>query len=53
MRDGGKGDTQRPLTIPTEKFDMNWDKIFGGKKFKSDKWEFDEKTSTLTPKEKK
>jgi hypothetical protein len=53
MRDGGKGDQQRPLTIPTEKFDMNWDKIFGGKKFKSDKWEFDEKTSTLTPKEKK
>jgi hypothetical protein len=53
MRDGGKGDKKRPLTIPTEKFDMNWNKIFGGKKFESDKWEFDEKTSTLTPKEKK
>ena len=50
MRDGGKGDTPRPLAIPLEKFDMNWDEIFGGKKFNSDKWDFDEKTSTLTRK---
>ena len=53
IRDGGKGSTPRPLVIPKEKFDMNWDEIFGGKKFESDKWNFDEKTSTLTPKEKK
>ena len=50
MRDGGKGDKPRPLKIPTEKFDMNWDKIFGGKKFESDEWDFDENTSTLTRK---
>lgn len=31
MRDGGKGDKPRPLKIPTEKFDMNWDAIFGKK----------------------
>lgn len=28
MRDGGKGDQQRPLTVPKEQFDNNWDKIF-------------------------
>jgi len=28
MRDGGKGDKQRPLTIPKEKFEANWDAIF-------------------------
>jgi len=27
-RDGGKGDRQRPLTIPAEKFNANWDAIF-------------------------
>ena len=27
-RDGGKGDQQRPLTVPKEQFDNNWDKIF-------------------------
>ena len=27
-RDGGKGDTPRPLAIPKEKFDANWDAIF-------------------------
>jgi hypothetical protein len=53
IRDGGKGSTPRPLVIPKEKFDMNWNEIFGGKKFESDKWNFDEKTSTFTPKEKK
>jgi hypothetical protein len=50
MRDGGKGDAPRPIGIPLEKFDMNWDEIFGGKRFESDKWDFDEKTSTLTRK---
>lgn len=29
MREGGgKGDKQRPLTVPKEKFDNNWDAIF-------------------------
>ena len=27
-RDGGKGDTPRPLTVPEEEFNANWDKIF-------------------------
>lgn len=28
MRDGGKGDRQRPLGIDEEKFASNWDQIF-------------------------
>jgi hypothetical protein len=32
MSDGGKGDKQRPLSIPTEEFDNRWDVIFGKKK---------------------
>lgn len=28
MRDGGKGDKRRPLTIPEEQFNNNWDAIF-------------------------
>ena len=28
MRDGGKGDAKRPLTIPKEEFEANWDAIF-------------------------
>ena len=28
MRDGGKGDKQRPLSVPMEQFDNNWDAIF-------------------------
>jgi hypothetical protein len=28
MRDGGKGDSQRPLGIPMEQFDNAWDRIF-------------------------
>lgn len=28
MRDGGKGDTPRPLGVPLEQFDNNWDAIF-------------------------
>jgi len=28
MRDGGKGDKARPLSVPLEKFDNNWDAIF-------------------------
>lgn len=28
MRDGGKGDAPRPLGVPMEQFDNNWDAIF-------------------------
>jgi hypothetical protein len=28
MRDGGKGDRKRPLTVTEEKFNQNWDTIF-------------------------
>lgn len=28
MRDGGKGDTPRPLGVPMEQFDSAWDRIF-------------------------
>ena len=31
MRDGGKGDTPRPLGVPMEVFDKNFDAIFGKK----------------------
>lgn len=34
MRDGGKGDRPRPLSIPMEEFDKNFDAIFGKKKEK-------------------
>lgn len=27
-RDGGKGDARRPLTVPEEQFNNNWDTIF-------------------------
>ena len=32
MRDGGKGDTPRPLGVPMEVFDNNFDAIFGKNK---------------------
>jgi len=32
IRDGGKGDTQRPLGVSMEVFDANFDTIFGKKK---------------------
>ena len=28
MRDGGKGDKRRPLSVPEEQFNNNWDAIF-------------------------
>ena len=31
MRDGGKGDAPRPLVIPMEQFDAQWEAIFGTK----------------------
>lgn len=30
-RDGGKGDSPRPLGIPMDKFDEAWDRIFNKK----------------------
>jgi len=27
-RDGGKGDKRRPLSVPKEQFENNWDAIF-------------------------
>jgi hypothetical protein len=34
MRDGGKGDRQRPLGVPMDKFDDAWDQIFNKSKTK-------------------
>ena len=31
MSDGGKGSKPRPIEAPREKFNDNWDKIFGKK----------------------
>ncbi len=31
MSDGGKGDKPRPLGVPVEQFDKNFDAIFGKK----------------------
>ena len=28
QHDGGKGDAKRPLTVPEEQFNKNWDAIF-------------------------
>jgi len=39
MRDGGKGDTPRPIQNK-EKFDSNWDAIFGNKKEEWDPYEY-------------
>jgi hypothetical protein len=35
MRDGGKGDTQRPLSVPMEEFDNSWDRIFNKSKIEA------------------
>ena len=32
MSHGGKGDRRRPLVVPKEQFENNWDAIFGKKK---------------------
>ena len=64
MRDGGKGDTPRPLGVPLEKFDNNWDAIFKKKPVKtytggvphrvmnSADYDYNEKNNTFTPKDK-
>jgi hypothetical protein len=35
MRDGGKGDAQRPLTVPMKDFDSSWNRIFNKSKIES------------------
>ena len=35
-RDGGKGDKQRPLSVPKEQFESNWDTIFDKRLTKED-----------------
>lgn len=42
MSDGGKGSRARPLSVPKEEFDNNFEIIFGKKK-KTDAELFDEK----------
>ena len=32
MNQGGKGDKPRPISVPMDEFDNNWDRIFGKKK---------------------
>ena len=36
MSDGGKGDKPRPLGIPIEQFDKNFETIFGKKPVKTE-----------------
>ena len=36
MRDNGKGDKRRPLVIPEEQFNKNWDAIFDKQLTKED-----------------
>ena len=38
-RDGGKGDIPRPLGVPMEQFDRNFEVIFGKKKTETNKEE--------------
>ena len=53
-RDGGKGDTPRPLSVSIEEFDRNFDAIFGKKEKKEDSiqieldLEADEQSVTVT-----
>ena len=35
QHDGGKGDAPRPLGVPMDKFDAQWDAIFGKKQPKT------------------
>lgn len=46
MRDGGKGDKRRPLVIPEEQFNAQWDAIFNKPLTKEDA-----KHQTVAPKE--
>ena len=36
MSHGGKGDKRRPLVVPKEVFEKNWDAIFGKKEKKQE-----------------
>lgn len=43
MSDGGKGSGRRPLQVPKDQFDDNWDAIFGKKERKPEQVEEDER----------
>jgi hypothetical protein len=43
-RDGGKGDAPRPLGVPMEQFDNQWEKIFGKK---TPKQQYEEKKAAV------
>ena len=42
----GKGSRARPLSVPREKFEQNWDAIFGKKKEENPKKSQDDKKET-------
>jgi hypothetical protein len=47
MRNNGKGDKPRPLSIPKEKFDKSWDKIFMKKQTTQECIEEDKKNKEM------
>lgn len=51
MRDGGKGDKPKPLSVPMEQFDNAWDRIFSKANIKL-KPAFDEENKELVDHEK-
>lgn len=53
MRDGGKGDTPRPLGVPMDKFDASWDAIFGKKKTSKEQYEEKKAAVLHNPREEK
>ena len=48
MRDGGKGDTPRPLGVPMEVFDKNFDLIFGKREKNGNETKTTEEDNTQT-----
>ena len=50
MSDGGKGSRPRPIEIPREKFNNNWDAIFG-KKVKNESSSSNSNNRSKDPKE--
>jgi hypothetical protein len=51
MRDNGKGDTPRPLRVPMEQFDKNFELIFGKKSQKTLKDYIEDKENGYTSKD--
>ena len=52
-RDGGKGDTPRPLGVPMEQFDKNFELIFGKKKTPKEMYEEKKAAVLYDPREEK